>query len=191
MPLFSASWGSAHWTHIPVVKSGRANIWNMQTNPKFRHLVITRTGRVLVLQVITRVGRATFQAGQSETAVGTGGTGHPQKQHRLQGQRQPLVLHDSAICVWVLRFEIYIHTHTCSTTHHGHMYRCTWWYPTFSVHRVHLCKKIPTPADNLSTEMEFTAIQILTFEPFSALLQFGKTLILTYWHRCTLLSENN
>lgn len=73
-----------------------------------------------MLQVITRVGRATFQAGQSETAVGTGGTGHPQKQHRLQGQRQPLVLHDSAICVWVLRFEIYIHTLT-------HMLNYTSW----------------------------------------------------------------
>lgn len=86
----------------PLASYSCGQIWQSKhlehanNTPIFRYLVITRTGRVFVLQfIITRVGRAAFQA--RETATGIDGTG--QKWHRLQGQKQPLVLHDSAICM--------------------------------------------------------------------------------------------
>lgn len=103
--------------------------------PRFRHLVITRTERVFVLQfIITRVGRAALQAGQSETATGTGGTGHPQW-HRLQGQSSLwCFMTVQCVCRSLGLKYTYPHWHTCSTTHHGCTYACTWWYPTFSVH---------------------------------------------------------
>lgn len=50
------------WSNLAEQTSGTC-----KQTPRFRHLVITRTGRVFVLQfIITRVGRAAFQAGQSE-----------------------------------------------------------------------------------------------------------------------------
>lgn len=104
------------WSNLAEQTSGTC-----KQTPRFRHLVIRSTERVFLLQfIVARVGRAAFQAGQSERLL-----------QALVGQG---ILRSGTDCrakssLWCfmtvqcvrryLGLEIHIqaHLHTCSTTH--------------------------------------------------------------------------